>query len=638
MADIRPQIRIAGKRVETRDLYRKLCGYQQNLLSNTEFSLCSNCYLLSSEWIESILSEKSIPILNLSWWYNIEQCSEKKACQKWCSNCFTIYVECRYCLTTNIIFGFTNQSQCIKCKRVEPISINGNYNIDEFLNSTIDINDEVANYMNNVDKDNNDPLKIYDFIKNKLEISKNIKMIVYSKIEDFKRIAEGGFGIIYKAAWKINSSNKKIVAVKKFKSQNISKYFIDELKSFNQYHNRFEHIIKYYGISQDPNTKDHMIIMQYADGGNLYEYLQYNFINITWEDKLTIILEISRGVDCIHKEKFIHRDLHSGNILLANDKWHIGDLGLSRPANITSNNEMYGVIPYIAPEIFNGKAFSKESDIYSLGMTMWELTTGCKPFAESDHDINLIYKILDGKRPEITYDTPKFFADLLKKCWDSDPSKRPHIKEIRKTICLWIFMIKDVLHSHINQAEKVEVNDKFNQVEKIRLELIRANKLGPGFAAKSHPGAIYTSRLLNPLISESLSISLSSSASFNMYQKYKSKELGFDINNTKWSSLSEINSTIQNLVNNTQCPNAIYTSRPLNKLFPTKQEYSSKEIELDINDDRWSPLPDVNSTFQNLLSTQRPVNSRKRKIAEIKTEIRNNKKLVKTNDNINLES
>ncbi|CAB4415800.1 unnamed protein product [Rhizophagus irregularis] len=123
-----------------------------------------------------------------------------------------------------------------------------------------------------------------------------------------------------------------------------------------------------------------------------------------------------------------------------------------------------------------------------------------------------------------------------------------------------------------------------------------------------------------------------------MYQKYKSKELGFDINNTKWSSLSEINSTIQNLVNNTQCPNAIYTSRPLNKLFPTKQEYSSKEIELDINDDRWSPLPDVNSTFQNLLSTQRPVNSRKRKIAEIKTEIRNNKKLVKTNDNINLES
>ena len=55
-----------------------------------------------------------------------------------------------------------------------------------------------------------------------------------------------------------------------------------------------------------------------------------------------------------------------------------------------SNNEIYGVIPYIAPEIFKGSKFSKESDIYSLGMIMWELTTGCKPFADIKHDISLI--------------------------------------------------------------------------------------------------------------------------------------------------------------------------------------------------------------------------------------------------------
>jgi serine/threonine protein kinase len=57
------------------------------------------------------------------------------------------------------------------------------------------------------------------------------------------------------------------------------------------------------------------------------------------------------------------------------------------------------VIPYIAPEIFKGSAFSKESDIYCMGMIMWELTTGCKPFANVEHDIKLIYKILDGERP-----------------------------------------------------------------------------------------------------------------------------------------------------------------------------------------------------------------------------------------------
>ncbi|RGB22681.1 kinase-like domain-containing protein [Rhizophagus diaphanus] len=71
------------------------------------------------------------------------------------------------------------------------------------------------------------------------------------------------------------------------------------------------------------------------------------------------------------------------------------DLGLSQAVNNeTTNNEIYGVIPYyIAPEIFKGSEFSQESDIYSFGMIMWELTTGCKPFANVKHDIQLFIKL-----------------------------------------------------------------------------------------------------------------------------------------------------------------------------------------------------------------------------------------------------
>ncbi|RGB29263.1 kinase-like domain-containing protein, partial [Rhizophagus diaphanus] len=141
----------------------------------------------------------------------------------------------------------------------------------------------------------------------------------------------------------------------------------------------------------------------------------------------------------IHKNNFIHRDFHSGNILLIESSlrqdWQIGDLGLSQPAENTSlNNEIYGVIPYIAPEIFKGDKFSKESDIYSLGMIMWELTTGCKPFADVEHNINLIYEIIDGERPKITNDTPECFVNLMKQCWNSDPSKRPTIDKFRNTV------------------------------------------------------------------------------------------------------------------------------------------------------------------------------------------------------------
>jgi serine/threonine protein kinase len=138
----------------------------------------------------------------------------------------------------------------------------------------------------------------------------------------------------------------------------------------------------------------------------------------------------------------MHRDFHSGNILFdlrgniyKNYQWKIGDLGLSQAVNNKSkNNEIYGVVPYITPEIFKGSEFTKEADVYSLGMIMWELTTGCKPFANVKHDHNLIYKILDGERPKITEDTPECYANLMKSCWDPDPNKkRPPITAIRLT-------------------------------------------------------------------------------------------------------------------------------------------------------------------------------------------------------------
>ena len=124
-------------------------------------------------------------------------------------------------------------------------------------------------------------------------------------------------------------------------------------------------------------------------------------------------------------------------------QWQIGDLGLSQPVNNTSsNNEIYGVIPYVAPEIFKGSSFSKKSDVYCMGMIMWELTSGCKPFADVKHDIHLVYKILNGERSKITEDTPECYANLMKSCWDSDSEKRPSITELRMTFINCIIHMK----------------------------------------------------------------------------------------------------------------------------------------------------------------------------------------------------
>ncbi|CAB4402153.1 unnamed protein product [Rhizophagus irregularis] len=99
--------------------------------------------------------------------------------------------------------------------------------------------------------------------------------------------------------------------------------------------------------------------MEYASEGDLHKYLQKNFTNIAWNNKkLFILQQISTGLEHIHNNEFIHRDFHSGNILL-DFSWRIGDLGLSQSVNNeSSNNEIYGVIPFIAPEIFKGNTTS----------------------------------------------------------------------------------------------------------------------------------------------------------------------------------------------------------------------------------------------------------------------------------------
>ncbi len=206
-------------------------------------------------------------------------------------------------------------------------------------------------------------------------------------------------------------------------------------------------------------------------------------------------------------QQLLHRDFHSGNILVEiikneSERYLIGDLGLTQLANNSSlDNQIYGVIPYIAPEILNSGDFSKESDIYSMGMIIWELTTGCKPFTNIEHDANFIYKIIDGKRPEITKDTPEDFANLMRKCLDSDPKKRPSAKEIHETVNLWLSMEDAEDHIKI-----------FNQAEEMRLELIKLKMLGPNFNEKPHSKAIYTSKPLSFFISNS-----SMSSSNSMY-------------------------------------------------------------------------------------------------------------------------
>ncbi|CAI2189920.1 17859_t:CDS:2, partial [Funneliformis geosporum] len=135
---------------------------------------------------------------------------------------------------------------------------------------------------------------------------------------------------------------------------------------------------------------------------------------------------IAYGLSAIHKTNIIHRDFHSGNILIDGNYPVIGDLGLSKSATEAEDNEIYGIIPYMAPEVLQGQKYTKKSDIYSFGMIMWEWMTGRRPFWDRAHDTELIIDICDGLRPPIgNIGAPEGYIELMKECWDPDQSKRP---------------------------------------------------------------------------------------------------------------------------------------------------------------------------------------------------------------------
>ncbi|CAG8817522.1 6765_t:CDS:1, partial [Racocetra fulgida] len=99
----------------------------------------------------------------------------------------------------------------------------------------------------------------------------------------------------------------------------------------------------------------------------------------------------------IHLKKFIHRDLHSGNILLKEQyEAYITDLGLSISFDEKQDGHIYGVLPYLAPEVLEGEQFTQAADIYSFGIIMIEISTGQRPFDGYNFDAKLAIKICNG--------------------------------------------------------------------------------------------------------------------------------------------------------------------------------------------------------------------------------------------------
>ncbi|POG80244.1 kinase-like domain-containing protein [Rhizophagus irregularis DAOM 181602=DAOM 197198] len=229
------------------------------------------------------------------------------------------------------------------------------------------------------------------------------------------------------------------------------------------------------------------MVLYYCNDGNLRNY----YLNKPENDtlKLYTLSIIAFGLLNIHNAERVHKDFHSGNILYSLSAY-ISDLGMCQPANAMSGKEgVYGVLPYMAPEVIRGYQYTKASDIYSFGIIMNEYLSEEIPFNNIPHDEYLAVEICKGFRPKISESIPELLASLIMKCWDANAENRPTAKELYQIIKKWDEEEVDSnseIYSQMDEYKKIRENKLIKRSSENKPEII-----------KTHPQAIYTSRLLN---------------------------------------------------------------------------------------------------------------------------------------------
>ena len=250
------------------------------------------------------------------------------------------------------------------------------------------------------------------------------KTISHYKI--LEKLGGGGMGVVYKAE---DTKLKRVVAIK-FLPQHISankekrkRFEIEAQAAASLNHPNIAHI---YAIE---DTNDEMfIVMELIDGIELKEKIKTGPINI--KEAINISVQIAEGLTAAHKNSVVHRDIKSSNIMITEDgKVKIMDFGLARikdGAEVTKIGTMLGTTAYMSPEQAKGEVVDNKTDIWSMGVVMYEMLTGQLPF-KRDYEQAVIYSILNEEPKsirELREDTPSHLTRIVEKTLQKNPIDR----------------------------------------------------------------------------------------------------------------------------------------------------------------------------------------------------------------------
>ncbi|RGB27230.1 kinase-like domain-containing protein [Rhizophagus diaphanus] len=260
------------------------------------------------------------------------------------------------------------------------------------------------------------------------EINDNIDYFVYNEFKNLEEIYEETVNGTFK---KVDLENQRItVVIKNLNNPKINendfKEFITKLKVFHKINH--PNIIRFLGLTR---------VLEYANEGNLRDYSKSKFNMLKWNDNIQMAQDITCGLMFLHSEQIIHGNLHADTILIKNGRLMITDFGLSVEATSLVSENIENIV-YVEPRHLHDPSYKLDmrSDIYSLGVLLWELSSGRPSFLNyGQGEFSLIRTlIINEKREDPIESTPLEYQNLYQKCWHNSPDIRPKINEVHEIL------------------------------------------------------------------------------------------------------------------------------------------------------------------------------------------------------------
>ncbi len=252
-----------------------------------------------------------------------------------------------------------------------------------------------------------------------------IGMMIGDRYEILEKIGTGGMSDVYKA--KCHKLNR-FVAVKVLKqefSENanfVSKFRIEAQAAAGLMH---PNIVNVYDVGEENGL--HYIVMELVEGITLKKYIEKK-ARLSYKEAVSIAIQVCMGIEAAHNNHIIHRDIKPQNIIISKDgKVKVTDFGIAKAATsntITSN--VMGSVHYTSPEQARGGYSDEKSDIYSLGITLFEMLTGRVPF-NGETTVAIAIKHIQEELPspqDFVGEIPNSVENIVRKCCQKSPDRR----------------------------------------------------------------------------------------------------------------------------------------------------------------------------------------------------------------------